>query len=170
MQNFQDVFIFSRERIISGEIWRIWSGQLVHSNYSHLLMNASGFVILLIIYKNTFSNIQLLIRIAYLSSCIGLGLYIFNPEIQLYAGLSGIIYGLFTIAAIQAYFQNKHLLAYPIFIAISGKIFWENVDGSINNTSSSIINAHVASDAHLYGYISALILELFIAIHKKGAN
>jgi hypothetical protein len=38
------------------------------------------------------------------------------------------------------------------------KILWENIDPSINNSSASMIQATIATDAHLYAYLAALIL------------
>lgn len=159
-QNFQEHLIFAHNKITSGEIWRLWSGQFVHTNYIHLTMNIVGFITLLILYSEELFKPKLIIQIFYISTCIGLWLYFFSPEVRWYLGLSGIIYGLFVVASLQAIIQKDALLGYPLFIAITVKITWENVDNSINNTSASLINSPIATDAHLYGYIAALTLTI----------
>ena len=159
-QNFQEHLIFTHNKITSGEVWRLWSGQFVHTNYIHLMMNTTGFIALLIMYPKESFKPKLAIQILYISTCIGLWLYFFSPEIQWYAGLSGIIYGLFVIASLQASIQKDFLLGYLLFAAITIKVIWENIDSSINNTSTGLINAPIATDAHLYGYIAALTLVM----------
>ena len=165
MQNFQETLVFSQEKISSGEVWRIWSGQFVHINYLHLLLNGLGFGILIFLYQHSISTTQLFVQIVYLASCIGLSLYFFSPKIQLYAGFSGILYGLFIIAAIQAHIGKDYLLSYPVFLIITGKIIWDKLD----NTDINFINITVADNAHIYGYLSALIFGFIIALksHKQ---
>lgn len=162
-QNFQASFVFSQEKIHSGEIWRIWSGHFVHINYLHLLMNSLGFSILVILYKNLISTAQLIIQIVYLASSIGLSLYFFSPDIQHYAGFSGILYGLFIIAALQALSKKNNLLSYPILFAITGKIIWNKFADAEDN----LINMPIATDAHIYGYISAILFMLATTLKTK---
>lgn len=123
-------------------------------------MNTLGFIALVIIYLERIASIKLALQIFYLSSYIGLGLYIFNPEISQYAGFSGILYGLFVIASVRAITTKDYLLGYPIFLVITIKIIWENIDSTINNASATLINAPVATEAHLYGYLSALLFAV----------
>ena len=123
-------------------------------------MNTLGFIALVIIYLERITSIKLALQIFYLSSYIGLGLYIFNPEISQYAGFSGILYGLFVIASVRAITTKDYLLGYPIFLVITIKIIWENIDSTINNASAALINAPVATEAHLYGYLSALLFAV----------
>jgi len=158
LQMLQSSLIFDHQLIATGQWWRLWTGQYIHSNIEHLLLNAAGFSFLLLLYQPQISLSSLFYNSLYLSSCIGLGLFWLNPEILRYVGLSGILYGLFTYTALQASVKKDYLLGYGVFLAVTTKIIWENIDPSINNHNAALINATVATEAHLYGYLAAIIL------------
>ena len=162
LQMLQSSLIFDHSLIAAGQIWRIWTGQFVHTNTAHLLLNAAGFSLLLLLYQTHITLTKLLYASVYLSTCIGLSLLWFNPEIIRYAGLSGVLYGLFSLFALQASLKRDYLLGYVVFFAISSKIVWENIDPTINEHNAVLINASVASEAHLYGYIAALLYVVVV--------
>ena len=160
-QMFADDLVFDRQRIVLGEGWRLWTGQWVHSNTAHQTMNIIGFILFLLLYKEVLAVSTLLSHIVYLSSWVGLGLWFFSPEISRYAGLSGVIYGLFTLMSLCVFFRYRrrdYLLGLGVFLGLTTKILWENIDPSINDSSAIMINATVATDAHLYAYLGAILL------------
>ena len=158
LQTHQELLVFSHDKIASGEIWRLWSGHFVHTNYKHLGLNTIGFAIFLSLYTQRIQQTWVYLYVLILSSSVGIGLYLFSPEIREYAGFSAILYGLFTLAAIKYVSLKDYLLGHLVIIAISIKIIWENFNNNINNTSSDLIHAPVATDAHLYGYASAIVI------------
>ena len=174
LQMLQSILIFDQQLIATGEWWRVWTGHFVHTNIEHLLLNATGFALLLLLYQPQIILSTLFSYSVYLATCIGLGIFCFNPEIERYAGFSGVLYGLFTFSALQAIFKRDFLLGYGVFFVLSGKIIWENIDPSINNHNALLINADIASEAHLYGYLAAILygvwtqLRFFIYL-KIGA-
>jgi rhomboid family GlyGly-CTERM serine protease len=161
LQMLQSFLIFDHRLIAAGQVWRIWTGHFVHTNSEHLLLNAVGFSLFLLLYQPHIRLLSLLYRSVYLATGIGFGLFWLNPEIGRYAGLSGVLYGLFSLFALQAIFKQDYLVGYAVFFAVSSKILWENIDPSINHHNALLINARVASEAHLYGYLAALVYVLF---------
>jgi len=160
LQMLQSYLIFDHALIVTGQVWRIWTGHFVHTNTEHLLLNTAGFSLFLLLYQLQITLAKLFYSSIYLATCIGLGLFWLNPEIARYAGLSGVLYGLFSLFALQAASKRDYLLGYTVFFAVTTKILWENIDPSINNHNALLINARVASEAHLYGYLVALLYSI----------
>ena len=83
-----------RSKVLRGEVWRLFTCNFVHFGWMHALMNLAalvlgGFAL--------FSNTALLRLIALISFCclaVGVAIYVFNPEYNTYAGLSGLLHGL----------------------------------------------------------------------------
>jgi len=170
LQMLQSSLIFDHRLIAAGQYWRIWTGHFIHTNTEHLLLNAVGFSLFLLLYQPQITPLKLFYSSIYLATCIGLSLFWLNPEIARYAGLSGVLYGLFSLFALQAVFKRDYLLGYAVFFAISSKLLWENIDPSINSHNAVLINARVASEAHLYGYLAALLYVILFKLVKEKSD
>ena len=105
----------------------------------------------------------------FLSLIVGLGLFYFTPELNRYYGFSGILYGLFAIAAVCAILENDKFTGICVFLLISGKIIWDYFTGG-NQSSAELIGIPVANDAHLYGYIGALLVIVFLVLKRRLNN
>lgn len=95
-----NLLIYDRAAIAHGEIWRLLSGNLVHFSPAHLLYNlAAWFIVGTIIEFYGYRFFPLLC----LSSAllIGISLFIFEPELNLYAGLSGMVSAAVTFLCLQ---------------------------------------------------------------------
>lgn len=166
VQNYYDLLVFDHTRIASGEIWRLWSSQYLHTNQNHQWLNLIGLSLFLLLYSTYLSVFKLLITLMYLSTSVGLGLFFFSPDIIYYAGFSGILYGLFTIAALFALLNKDLILGHTVLGILTIKVIWENIDPSINASSAALIHANIATDAHLYGYLAAITLGSYPIIAR----
>ncbi len=163
MQFFQKNLLFLRENIQQGELWRIWTGNLVHSNYYHLALNLAGFWVFLLLFKEVMNSTKLFITLLLLISGVGIGLYIFNPELYWYAGLSGALYGLFIVGAFYALIDKDYLTGLSIIIIIPSKIIWDYVHNS-GQSNADLIGVPVSTDSHIYGIATAFIIGVFILL------
>jgi rhomboid family GlyGly-CTERM serine protease len=159
--------VFLRENIQQGELWRIWTGNLVHSNLYHLALNLTGFWLFVFIFKELMNTTQLLISLVFLISGVGLGLYFFNPQLYWYAGLSGALYGLFIVGAIYAFIGKDTLTALLILIVIPAKIIWDHLHNA-GQTNAHLIGVPVSTDSHIYGISSACIISIVILIQHRA--
>lgn len=160
LQVFRDNLMYSRTGIANGEFWRLWTGHFVHLNYKHLLLNSIGLCLFAGLYNKTLLPKTLISEVAILTSSISVGLYYLDSHIIFYAGLSALLYGLFTLYSIKASKLQDYLFGYIVFFIISFKIIWVYIDPSITAQSTTFIQAPIANDAHLYGYLTALTLAL----------
>jgi rhomboid family GlyGly-CTERM serine protease len=86
------VFIFQREAIFHGEIWRLLTCHFVHLSHTHLAYNLLAFGIAgYIIEKKQYPNFFSL----YLCSAAGISIFLIfsEPGMAFYGGLSGIACG-----------------------------------------------------------------------------
>jgi len=160
LQQFQAELLFQRERINDGEYWRILTGNLVHTNHFHWLFNAAGVFVLALLFTNYLNPAHSIISLLWLSGCVGLGLYVFNPHLVWYAGLSGALYGCYIIASAIAIRAKDYWLGFPVLIIMGGKVIWDQFNDSATKISESLIQAPVATDSHLYGAIGAIIFVI----------
>jgi rhomboid family GlyGly-CTERM serine protease len=168
LQFIQNDVLFLRESIQQGQLWRIWTGNLVHSNFYHLGLNLTGFWLFVFIFQALMKTMQLLISLTLLISGVGLSLYFFNPQLYWYAGLSGALYGLFIVGAVYALIDKDRITGLSILIVIPTKIIWDHLHNT-GQTNADLIGVPVSTDAHIYGLFSAFIISVFILIQHRTA-
>lgn len=159
LQFFHDGLLYRRDLIADGEIWRLWTGNLVHTNHWHLLMNVAGLWILVFISPQPSGKWTIPVQILFLTTCVGSGLWLFSPEIIWYAGFSGVLYGLFLLTGIHLLLAKDWLPASIILLGVCGKTLWDWQAGGSSPTTA-LIEAPVVYAAHLYGMMGGGVLAL----------
>lgn len=170
LQLFQSEWLLHRIEIQQGEIWRILTGNLVHTNYYHLLMNLLGLVFVCLLFKDYLS-----IKVYYLSLllttlAVGLGIYYLSTNLVWYAGLSGALYGIYIVAASMALKQKDYLLSLPILIGLPAKLIWDSLNHSLTDSSAELIGAPIATDAHIYGLVAGIIIATLIFFSQEKTD
>ena len=79
----------------AAELWRLLSGHFVHLGWAHCLLNAGGLLALAAILPAPLRSGAAALL---LGGAIGIALFAALPDLQRYAGFSGINYGLATLA------------------------------------------------------------------------
>jgi rhomboid family GlyGly-CTERM serine protease len=171
------LFRYERMAISSGQLWRLVSAHLVHVNTSHLLLNLGG---LLLICELLWSRLPIRHGIGLLASgAAGIDglLWWLHPEMAWYAGLSGVLHGLWAGCALATCLPltpatadyHQTATADPVadnaqqsisrWIGIGGllfllvKLFLEARHGASPDLEK-MIGAPVVSIAHLYGALT----------------
>ncbi|TCJ88672.1 rhombosortase [Cocleimonas flava] len=169
-QLLQNEFVFNRGQIESGQWWRVIGGNLTHSNYPHLFLNLSGLWILALLFIDTLKAKTFIFCSVFLCLIVGLGLYYFTPELHIYYGFSGALYGLFFIGGVNAALNKDVFTGISVATLILGKITWDFFQGG-SSSSEELIGIPVATDAHQYGLIGAIIISILLFIlHLKRNN
>ncbi len=152
---------FDRDKIIAHEWWRIFTGNLAHLSWNHLWMNLAGLVMIWFIYAQQLSITKWLINFFVCSIAVGVGLFLFNPELSWYVGLSGTLHGLL-MTGIIINITHKERLDFVLFVLVTGKLIWEQWAGALPG-SAETAGGPVIVDAHLYGAITGVIMGLIYA-------
>ena len=168
-QYFRDDLVFHRNAIELGQWWLVLSGNFVHSNYPHLFLNLTGLWIFGLVFFDNLPLKTFIISTLFLSASVGIGLYIFNPELQKYYGFSGVLYGLFLVGATTAILAKDWLTSITVALLIIGKIIWDLIYGG-SSSSAELIGVPIAVHAHLYGAIGALFISIGLYLTQLRKN
>ncbi len=151
-----DLFRYEARSITDLEFWRLFTGHWVHANWIHFLMNMAGFLLCIALTGVTWSLWQWSWRIVVLSAGISLVFYLVQNNISWYVGFSGVLFGLYVLAA-YASLREQTVMSVILLVIISLKISLEQWS-SVTITSSGLIGIPVLVDAHLYGVLVAASL------------
>ncbi|WP_445117117.1 rhombosortase [Acinetobacter sp. WZC-1] len=150
LQVFQRFFIYWRPHFFA-EPWRWWTAHWVHVGWVHFLLNMLAFACLPFIFPQIKQRYLILLLLT-LSPLISLGFYYFYPHIEAYAGLSGVLHGLYVACAVfYLQFKRERGFALLVLLLVLAKIAWENTFGSLR--TAELIGSPVLVEAHLLGVI-----------------
>lgn len=164
LQIFQSDFIYWRYTFFT-EIWRWWTAHWVHVGWVHFALNIIAFACLPFIFPHIQNRfiILLLLILAPLSS---LGFYYLYPSIEAYAGLSGILHGLYVAAAFfYLKFRKERNFAVLVLFLVVVKLIWENTFGQIG--TSQLIGSPVLVEAHLVGAFWGAICAIAYLAYRQ---
>ena len=140
------------------QYWRIITAHFTHLGWSHLWLNVAGLMLIFIFFAPCISTKYWII--SFLISAIGISLliYINNPEIRWYVGLSGVLHTLFVLGGI-ADIKVRKWEGIAFTTIILSKVIYEQIAGPLPG-SEEAAGGPVLVDAHFYGAMIGLVLAL----------
>lgn len=162
--NIDNLLAYRRSAIADGQWWRLITGNLLHTNHWHLLMNFAGLWIVLFLHHFHYQLKGLTALFILLCLFEGIGLYLGYPQLLGYVGLSGMLHGLFTYGAVQD-IRRKMRSGYLLLLGVIVKVGHEQFYGASDDVTA-IIGARVATEAHLVGLICGLVCALFFMLPR----
>jgi rhomboid family GlyGly-CTERM serine protease len=81
---------YRRDAILAGEVWRLWSGHLVHYSATHAVLDGLACLILASGLQRVGDAKGLLLRLTVIAPVISLVLLLCVPEMAVYRGASGL--------------------------------------------------------------------------------
>ncbi|MDN5369521.1 MAG: hypothetical protein PWP74_829 [Shewanella sp.] len=160
-----DIMEYQRQFIAQGQWWRLLTGNLIHTNHWHLLMNLAGFWVVVFIHRVHYSNTHLAWLLIALCITEGLGLWIAFPTLSAYVGLSGVLHGLFAYGALSD-IKIGWRSGYLLLVGVMAKVTWEQTMGA-NAEVTQLIGARVAIEAHLVGLLSGIGIFLLVTLYRQ---
>ncbi len=151
---------FERDAIRDGEVWRIITGHLVHLGWPHFALNAAGLALVWTLVGGAYKPAGWLLIIFTSIAAIDLGLWIFNPQLQWYVGLSGALHGVLA-AGLMMSCRQPRIERTILSLLLLCKLAWEQFNGPLPGSEGSS-GGHVVVDAHLYGAIGGMLAGLLI--------
>ena len=147
---------FDRAGIAAGELWRLFTGHLVHLGVSHTVLNLAGLVLVWFLVGRAYTWTQWLWIIAGSIAAIDVGLWFGAPSLEWYVGLSGLLHGMLA-AGIAAGLAARNGEAAILAVVVAGKLAWEQFAGPLPGSEGTSGGA-VIVDAHLYGVIGGTLV------------
>ena len=154
--SLQQILTYQRSALSEGQFWRLLSGHLLHSNLWHLLMNLAGLLLAMLLHSHYYKTLQLVIYWVIFALLVSLAIYVLSPDIRIYVGLSGVLHAMLTLGAIED-IKRKMPTGGLLLAGLVGKVIYEQWWGP-DAQLAQLIDAQVATDAHLYGVAAALLL------------
>lgn len=156
-QQLFSTLVYQKNAIDNGEIWRVFTGHLFHTNLNHLLLNLAGLWLLWSLHGQYYKPLQYVFLVLISALVTSMGIYYFS-DIKQYVGLSGLLHGVFIWGAVLD-IVNKLKSGYLLLIGVVAKVAHEQVYGASDDVAS-LIDANVAIDAHLWGAIGGILFIL----------
>lgn len=157
---------YDRAAIEAGEIWRLLTGHLVHLGPSHLAMNVLALAILAAVLPALATWRQWLLAGVLSTLSIDIGLFVFNPSVAWYVGLSGMLHG-FWAAGVLLALQQRRMEALPLAALLLIKLGYEWIAGPIP-LSGEVAAGPVVTQAHLWGAAGGALFALSsIAVRRR---
>ena len=158
-----NLLIYERTAIIHGEFWRLLSGNLVHFSVTHLVYNLSTCLIVgTVIELRGYRFFPVLCIFS--SLLIGIALFVLEPELYLYAGLSGVVSAAVTYLCLHG-LEEKGVwrwLCAATLAGLTAKTVIELGFGSSFMLLMSDENFVPVPLSHLAGIVAALLLFFFL--------
>ena len=151
-----DNWRFNRELVEQGHVWLLFSGHIMHLNWSHWALNMAGLGIVAFFFSPHASFKQWLTVIVVSACVINVGIWFYLPEIRSYVGLSGILHGLFLYGALRE-IRFYPLSGYVLTTVLIAKLLWESFHGALPG-SEQMTGGHVLTEAHLLGAIGGILV------------
>jgi len=156
---WRDGLLYQRSAVAGGEVWRAWTGQLVHFGWPHFIADAGLFLILGWMLEQKHRRFTLT-ALGLMPPFISAMLYLFDPGMESYGGLSAVNLGLLLFLALQGWQHNWRDWFWPAVLLIYlGEVIFETVSGG---TGGGMIqfddpSIKVATSAHLASAAYALM-------------
>lgn len=160
-----EILRYETESIAKIEYWRLLTGHWVHANWIHFFMNMAGLLLCFALTQTDWNAAQLIWRIFVLTTGISLAFNVLHPELGWYVGFSGVLFGLYILAAVAS-LSRQFVMSMVLIGFIVLKISLEQWS-SVKITSSELIGVPVLVDAHLYGVLMATLIIVIQLMWKR---
>jgi rhomboid family GlyGly-CTERM serine protease len=159
---------YDRHALENGELWRLVSGHLVHLGFGHLWPNLAALAIVALLFDDVFANADWLRIGAGAAAAIDAGLYVLDPNVLWYVGLSGVLHG-YVAAGALALLLRRQMLGAVLAVGLGGKLLFEQIVGPVPFTAESV-GGPVLVAAHLYGTVGALLAETATQLAHRSSR
>ena len=167
--SLRTTLVYERAALADGQLWRVWTGHLVHFGWPHLVVDAGLLIIVGWFGERrypAFTRWGLLFMPPFISAAI----WYFDPTMQRYAGLSAVNLGLLLYVAAQGWRRDWTDWFWPTVIAIYiGELVYEHYRGGQGGGAIRFDDAsiRVATGAHLASAAYALLALAFARLRSQ---
>lgn len=156
---------FQRDLILDGQWWRLVTGNIVHMDTSHLLMDLTGLALLWILCEPVLAGVRWLIATAVGMLAVGCGLLWFAPQIAWYVGISGVLHTYWAAGALLLV-TTRRREGWLLIAGLVVKLIWEQTAGPMP-FSEAVAGGPVVTAAHLWGAVGGILVGLaFMAANQ----
>lgn len=147
---------YDRFAIGHGELWRLFTGNFVHLGMGHLLEDMAGLILLWLLFEDALPGWRMPAAICAGALAVGIGLYIGDPQVDWYVGISGALDTLWAAGSLGLMLQRDRF-GWMLASVLLAKLAYEQLFGALPFSSVSS-GGNVIVDAHLYGALAGALI------------
>jgi rhomboid family GlyGly-CTERM serine protease len=155
---------YERAAVLDGQYWRLLTGHATHETLQHLLLNLAGLALIFALFPREYSPKQWLLIAGLSIAAIDVGFVFYEPQLQWYVGLSGVLHGALAAGAVAWWRQETPLWPSLLLSILIGKLAWEQLNGQMPLSG----DMPVIVDAHLYGAIGGAAAGCVLWLADRG--
>lgn len=148
---------WQRAALADGQYWRLLTAHLVHLEMRHLLLNLLGLLLICELLWDDMAIAEAWILLLVSALGVSLLLWLNQPQLNWYAGLSGVLHGLWAGCAGAALLRKKSFFYASALLLLGAKLAYQ-----ADNQIGSLTGMPVVPVAHLYGALSG---GLWLTLH-----
>ncbi|MCP4413240.1 MAG: rhombosortase [Gammaproteobacteria bacterium] len=164
-ESASNMLTYHRSAIADGQIWRLFTGHLIHSNLWHLLLNLASLIMIGWLFSQHLSYKIWMILFTLSALMISFAYYFTAPQFEYYVGLSAILYAVIIIGALQD-IKHQPTIAGLILLVVTGRVIWQQLYGTADELEQ-LIDQRVAIESHLFGIITGYVLGMIVILRKQ---
>lgn len=156
LQFYQPDLVY-RADLLWHEPWRLWTAHGVHVGWAHAALNLAALLLLPWVFPSyPVGRFWLILLLG--CPLLSVLLWMQLPSLEWYAGLSGILHGIYFSAALYAFVsRSDRLVALILWLGLIIKIIFENL--VVGQSTAELIGAPVLTQAHYFGVLVVLVLS-----------
>ena len=148
-----ELLILDRSAVGRGELWRLWTGHLVHGSWTHFAYDVGAAVLLCLAFGRA-------LRLLWMAPLLSVGLLVALPDVQHYYGLSGLLHAWVVTALADVVWRERGpraRLAAALLAGTIGKAALETALGTSLFTMGLDFGGPVLHASHLAGALVGLV-------------
>lgn len=130
--------LLDRQAVVQGQWWRLWSGHLLHLDLSHALLNLGALAVIVLLAWRQQMLAELAVAALVAMPLLSLALLWLDPQLDWYAGLSGLLHGLLVMVLVR----RGDMLAMVLLLLLVAKLACEWRFGSHGQQFEVVTLAH----------------------------
>lgn len=155
---WREALLYRRDELLAGQLWRLWTGHLVHFGWRHLVADLAIFAAAGA-WLESFAPRTTRRFLAFAPPAISALLFVADPQLAFYGGLSGLAVGLLVLLALAQLPRDRassRWVWWGVLALVVGKIAVEAVTNTplVSDFGPAI---KVSTVAHLGGLACALV-------------
>ncbi|UTF60152.1 rhombosortase [Gilvimarinus sp. DA14] len=159
---------YQRAALDDGQLWRLFSAHIVHLNLIHSAMNAAALLLILFWAGAERQPVSIAVSALFCALFISVCLYVWQPQVSYYVGLSGVLHGLLVFLLAPICTRNDPV-GWAVILALGVKLCYERIIPGGHSATEVLIAGPVLSVAHLYGALGGAVLSFLWILAVKLA-
>jgi rhomboid family GlyGly-CTERM serine protease len=159
---------YDRAALADGQYWRLLTGHVMHLGWGHLWPNLAALAVIGALFDDVLDRFAWVAIAIAAALAIDGGLYLLDPQVDWYVGLSGVLHGLVAGGALALALAGQRLGVW-LLAGVCAKLVFEQLAGPLPFTAAAT-GGPVIVAAHLYGGAGGLVASAALRRMRRPSS